>query len=57
MVFAVEIVLDFPGVEGYHVEDPILITPEGNRRLVELPGDRLTLGGWINVESNSASDC
>jgi len=43
MVFAVEIVLDFPGREGYHVEDPILITEDGNRRLIDLPNDSLVV--------------
>jgi Xaa-Pro aminopeptidase len=41
MVFAVEIVMDYPSREGYHVEDPILITEEGNRRLIELPNNSL----------------
>jgi Xaa-Pro aminopeptidase len=44
MVFAVEIVLDFAGREGYHVEDPILITEQGNRRLIDLPNERLYVG-------------
>jgi Xaa-Pro dipeptidase len=43
MVFAVEIVLDFPGREGYHVEDPILITEGGNRRLIDLPNSCLVV--------------
>ncbi len=44
MVFAVEIVLGFPGREGYHVEDPILITEEGNCRLIDLPNESLIVG-------------
>lgn len=43
MVFAVEIVLDFPGLEGYHVEDPILITENGHRRLIDLPHESLVV--------------
>jgi Xaa-Pro aminopeptidase len=41
MFFAVEIVLDFPGREGYHVEDPILITETGPKRLIDLSNDSL----------------
>ncbi len=36
MVLMVEIVLDFDGREGYHVEDPILVTENGHRRLIDL---------------------
>ena len=43
MVFAVEIVLNFQDREGYHVEDPILITESGNQRLIELPNDSLVV--------------
>ena len=43
MVFAVEIVLVFPGREGYHIEDPILITEDGHRRLIDLPNDTLVV--------------
>lgn len=46
MVFAVEIVLGFPGREGYHVEDPILITEKGNRRLIDLPNESLIVGNY-----------
>lgn len=41
MLLAVEIVLDYPGREGYHLEEPILITESGNRRLTDLPMDSL----------------
>jgi len=43
MLFAVEIVLDFPDREGYHVEDPILITHAGNRRLIDLRNENLVV--------------
>jgi Xaa-Pro aminopeptidase len=43
MVFAVEIVLVFPDREGYHVEDPILITEDGHRRLIDLPNETLAV--------------
>lgn len=43
MLFAVEIVVDFPGREGYHVEDPILITETGNRRLIDLHNESLVV--------------
>lgn len=45
MVFAVEIVFVFSGREGYHVEDPILITEDGNRRLIDLPNEQLNVLG------------
>ena len=45
MVFAVEIVLVFSGREGYHVEDPILITEDGHRRLIDLPNETLVVKG------------
>ena len=43
MTFAIEIVLDFPDREGYHVEDPILIKEDRPRRLIDLPNDTLAV--------------
>jgi len=44
MLLAVEIVLDYPDREGYHLEEPILITENGNQRLTGLPTDSLVPG-------------